>query len=85
MWQKIFDEVAAPHCPEQLTSPLLHSVLNSPKLSPYIFGAKGVGSQGDGSAQILAITEEAQEQVVQIIANDFKMKGLKLTLNVSKE
>jgi len=79
-WQQHFDKLAAPHCPDQLTSPLLHSVLTSPLFSGLIWGSKGIGSQGDGSAQILAISEEAQEKVVQIITNDFKMKCMKLTL-----
>ncbi|MBN2472445.1 MAG: GHMP kinase, partial [Anaerolineae bacterium] len=52
--QANFDRYAAPACPEQLTAPVLHSVLNYEPLQPYIWGGKGVGSQGDGTAQLLA-------------------------------
>ena len=59
--QRYFDKYAKPACPSQLTSPVLHKVLNYTKLKPYIYGGKGVGSQGDGSCQLLC--KSPQDQV----------------------
>lgn len=46
--QRFFDRYAVPACPEELTAPVLHKVLQYDTLKPYICGGKGVGSQGDG-------------------------------------
>jgi UTP-glucose-1-phosphate uridylyltransferase/mevalonate kinase len=78
--QEFFDRYATPACPEELTAPVLHRVLNYTPLKPHIWGGKGVGSQGDGSAQFLARSEADQQAVVEIIERDLKMPCLKLTL-----
>ncbi len=52
--QANFDAKVAPHCPEQLASPLLHKVLALEAIAQHIHGGKGVGSQGDGTAQLVA-------------------------------
>ena len=52
--QQAFDAIAAPFCPDQLTSPLLHAVLEDAGVQSLSWGGKGVGSQGDGSAQLVA-------------------------------
>jgi UTP-glucose-1-phosphate uridylyltransferase/mevalonate kinase len=79
--QAYFDRYAAPVCPEELTSPVLHRVLNHAPLSPHIFGGKGVGSQGDGTAQFLARSAEDQDRIIEILQRDFHMPALKLTLH----
>ena len=43
--QREFDARAAPLCPSQLASPVLHRVLAHPPIQPLIHGGKGVGSQ----------------------------------------
>ena len=43
--QRLFTARAAPLCPSQLTSPVLHRVLAHPPIQPHIYGGKGVGSQ----------------------------------------
>jgi len=78
--QEFFDRYATPACPEELTAPVLHRVLNYAPLKPHIWGGKGVGSQGDGTAQFLARSEADQQAVVEIIERDLKMPCLKLTL-----
>jgi UTP-glucose-1-phosphate uridylyltransferase/mevalonate kinase len=78
--QGYFDEYATPVCPDELTAPVLHRVLHHEALQPYIWGAKGVGSQGDGTAQFLARSAEAQDKIIEILKRDFDMAGLKLTL-----
>ncbi len=78
--QKNFDEKVAPACPEELTSPVLHSVLNDANLKPWIYGCKGVGSQGDGTVQLLAKDEECQKKVVDYLKNERGMDPFTLTL-----
>lgn len=46
--QRAFTARAAPLCPSQLTSPVLHRVLAHPPIQPHIYGGKGVGSQVGG-------------------------------------
>jgi UTP-glucose-1-phosphate uridylyltransferase/mevalonate kinase len=78
--QGFFDHYAAPACPEELTAPALHRVLEFEPLKPFIWGGKGVGSQGDGTAQFIARSEKAQQAVVEIIERELGMKCLPLTL-----
>lgn len=78
--QQNFDRYAIPACPEELTAPVLHSVLCHLPLRQHIYGAKGVGSQGDGSAQFLARSAADQDAVIEILERDFGMPALKLTL-----
>src|SRR5512139_2404664 len=52
--QAFFDRYAVPACPEELHAPVLHRVLAHEALAPHVWGGKGVGSQGDGSAQFVA-------------------------------
>jgi UTP-glucose-1-phosphate uridylyltransferase len=78
--QSFFDRYATPACPEELTSPVLHQVLDYEPLRPHIWGGKGVGSQGDGTAQFLARGEADQQAVIELIERDLKMPCLKLTL-----
>ena len=78
--QSFFDRYATPACPEELTSPVLHRVLAHEALKPHIWGGKGVGSQGDGTAQFLTRSAEDQQAVIEIIERDLQMSCLALTL-----
>ena len=78
--QDFFDRYAAPACPEELTAPVLHRVLSYPPLQPHIWGGKGVGSQGDGTAQLLARSQADQQAVIEIIERDLEMPCLQLTV-----
>jgi UTP-glucose-1-phosphate uridylyltransferase len=78
--QKNFDALAGPACPEELTAPKLHQVLSHEAVQPYVYGGKGIGSQGDGTAQFLAISQEAQDRVVEILERDLDVSCLKLTI-----
>lgn len=83
--QAFFDRYAIPACPEQLTAPVLHRVLNYEPLKPHIWGGKGVGSQGDGTAQFIARSEADQQAVIEIIERDLGMPCLKLTLRAGQQ
>jgi UTP-glucose-1-phosphate uridylyltransferase/mevalonate kinase len=78
--QGAFDRYAAPACLEELTSPVLHSTLAHEALKPHVWGGKGVGSQGDGTAQFLARSLADQQAVVDILEKELGLPGLKLTL-----
>lgn len=79
--QAEFDKHLIPACPQQLTAPVLHQLLQYKPIQPYILGGKGVGSQGDGTAQFIVKDEENQQKVIEIIERDFpQMECLKLTI-----
>ena len=80
--QAEFDRHLIPACPDQLTAPKLHTLLSHPALQPFIFGGKGVGSQGDGSAQLVAKNRDSQSEAISIIHRDFpEMQALTLTIS----
>jgi UTP-glucose-1-phosphate uridylyltransferase/mevalonate kinase len=81
--QEFFDRYATPVCPEELTAPVLHQVLNHQALKPHIWGGKGVGSQGDGTAQFIARSETDQKAVIEILERDFGMPSLTLSLQTT--
>lgn len=60
--QSAFDTCCMPNCPSQLASPRLHALMNDQVLRACSLAVKGVGSQGDGSAQILCSSAAQQEQ-----------------------
>jgi UTP-glucose-1-phosphate uridylyltransferase/mevalonate kinase len=78
--QAEFDKYLQPACPSQLTAPVLHKVLNYEPIQPYILGGKGVGSQGDGTAQFIVKDPESQQKVIEIIEGELKMPCLKLVI-----
>jgi len=83
--QRMFDRYAAPACPDQLAAPVLHRVLAHPALAPYVLGGKGVGSQGDGSVQLLAKDAQARETAIGILERDLGLTCLRLTVARSKK
>ena len=79
--QAEFDRYIAPACLDQLTAPKLHRLLTHTALQPFIFGGKGVGSQGDGTAQLVAKDQESQMGAIAIIQRDFpEMQALSSTI-----
>jgi galactokinase len=83
--QAEFDKHLIPACPEELTAPVLHQLLEYELIQPYILGGKGVGSQGDGTAQFIVKDEECQQKVIDIIKQNFpQMQSLKLTIYATK-
>jgi UTP-glucose-1-phosphate uridylyltransferase/mevalonate kinase len=78
--QAFFDRYAQPACPEELTSPVLHKILEYGPLKPHVWGGKGVGSQGDGTAQFICRSEDDQQAVIEILQRDLGMPGYKMTI-----
>lgn len=78
--QTFFDHYATPACPEELTSPILHKIITYEPIKQHVYGGKGVGSQGDGTAQFIARSASDQQAVIEILRRDLGMPGYPLTL-----
>lgn len=81
--QAAFDAAAGPLCPSQLGavgSPVLHRVLALPDIQPLILGGKGVGSQGDGTAQLLCRDPAAQHAVASLLKQQLGLDSLVFTV-----
>ena len=83
-YQKNFDTKIAPVCSDELTAPKLHEILSDNVLTQWIYGAKGVGSQGDGTVQFLAKNQECQSKIIEYLKKEKKMKGFSLTIHPKK-
>ncbi|CAJ1403649.1 unnamed protein product [Effrenium voratum] len=81
--QARWDEIAVPLCPHELKAPALHRLLGHEQLQKHIFGGKGVGSQGDGSAQLVCKSATDQEEAMTIVKS-LGMEPLKLTIPKQK-
>ena len=77
--QENFDKKVMPACSE-LVAPVLHSILKDEKIKGWIYGAKGVGSQGDGTVQFLAKNEEAARMLQNYLHKEKGMPSFTLTL-----
>jgi galactokinase len=83
--QRIFDELVAPESPAELASPLLHQVLSLPSIRDRIHGGKGVGSQGDGTAQIVARSAADRDAAMTEIVRVFPhMRCFPLTITAAR-
>jgi len=78
--QALFDRYAIPASPEQLRAPVLHRVLHHAPLAAHVWGGKGVGSQGDGTAQFVARSAADQKAAMEILERDLGVSCLSLTL-----
>ncbi len=77
--QANFDKKVMPASSE-LIAPVLHSVLNDPVIKQFIYGAKGVGSNGDGSVQFLAKSSEDADKLQKYLTNERGMESFRLTI-----
>lgn len=78
--QANFDRKVAPVCPEELASPVLHRVLADKTVQSLTFGAKGVGSQGDGTVQFLCKDEVSRAKLSVYLEDVLGMPSFTLTL-----
>lgn len=77
-----FDADVAPACPTELTAPRLHEVLAHPRVAELCFGGKGVGSGGDGCAQLVARGPEQREALQALLERELGLASLPLVLGV---
>jgi UTP-glucose-1-phosphate uridylyltransferase len=78
--QALLDRYAAPASPAELEAPVLHRVLAHPAVAPHVWGGKGVGSQGDGSAQFVARSAADQRAAMEDLERDLGVGCLAVTL-----
>ncbi len=78
--QELFDRCIAPACPSELAAPRLHAVLRHPATRDLAVGGKGVGSQGDGSAQFVCRGPEEREELARRLTADGAGRCLPLTI-----
>ncbi len=83
--QQLFDECAMPNCPSQLTSPKLHALIEDNFIQEHTLAVKGVGSQGDGSAQILVESVEKQELVLKYVKEALQLDGFLLSIPAQQQ
>ena len=81
--QENMDKFGGAACPAQLTAPVLHRVIAHATFQPLIWGAKGVGAGGDGTAQFLCRGKEEQRQLVEIAETELGLPAMKLTVEAS--
>ena len=79
-WQANFDEKVMPASSE-LKAPVLHEIINDTNIQKWIYGAKGVGSQGDGSVQFLVKDAESMKALQEYLQEEKGMPSFSLTLN----
>ena len=77
--QMLFDQKVMPAC-EELKSPVLHDVLQDARIRQWVYGAKGVGSQGDGSVQFLAKSAGDAESLQNYLLHERGMPSFTLTI-----
>lgn len=78
--QARFDETVAPACPVELTAPRLHALLDRADVRELTWGGKGVGSQGEGSAQFVCRGPEERERLTEILTRDESLHCLPLAI-----
>lgn len=78
--QCVFDSMIAPACPQELTAPKLHQVMNDPAVRVCIYGSKGIGSQGDGTIQFLAKSEQDQYALAEYLRNELGLETFTFTI-----
>lgn len=83
--QKIFDEYVSVASPKELESKRLHEILNDRYIRKYIYGGKGVGSQGDGSAQLLLKDKKSGEILKEYIKKKYGYESFCLSTGGNNE
>lgn len=78
--QENFDKKIAPASLQELKAPVLHEILQEETITNWIYGGKGVGSQGDGSVQFLAKDADCQKKLLDYLKNTRNMSAFSLTI-----
>ena len=82
-YQIIFDEITIKFCPSELTAPKLHMVLDDETVKKLSYGGKGVGSQGDGTVQILAKDFDSQKALIAYLNNELNLEAYGMVIEPS--
>ena len=80
--QDLIDKAGIPIC-DEYKAPLLHKVMNDSNVKRLSYGARGIGSGGDGSVQILARDRESQVELVDYLNNELGMDAFKYDIKAT--
>ena len=75
--QTVFDQSLMPVC-EELRSPRLHAILADPRIAAWVYGGKGVGSQGDGCVQFVCKSAESRQELAAYLNHEHGMPCFEL-------
>lgn len=78
--QDLFDRAVAPACPSELRAPRLHALLAEEAVRELTWGGKGVGSQGDGAAQLVCRDADAQAALERYLSSSRDVRCLPLSI-----
>ncbi|MBP5511805.1 GHMP kinase [Candidatus Saccharibacteria bacterium] len=78
--QQDFDTLVAPACYDELKAEVLHKTMQDETVRSLSYGVKGVGSQGDGTIQMLAKDEDSQIRLKQYLEEQLGMHAFTLTI-----
>ena len=78
--QSVFDAMVAPACPSELTSPKLHEIMHDRTVAHLALGVKGVGSQGDGTVQMICKGPTEQEKLVEYLNETLGLDAYPFTI-----
>jgi len=81
--QRRFDDAVAPACPSELAAPRLHAVLESSAIRELAWGGKGVGSQGDGAAQLVCRGAAERGRLAERLSSSGGLHCLPLTISAA--
>jgi len=77
--QAVFDKNLIPVC-DELKSPRLHAVLSDSKITDWVTGGKGVGSQGDGCVQFICKSIDARIELARYLQQQYGMPCFELDI-----
>jgi UTP-glucose-1-phosphate uridylyltransferase len=63
---------------------VLHRVLAHPGLKKLVLGGKGVGSQGDGTAQFLVANADAQKEAVRVLHDELGLEAIEVHIPAAR-
>ena len=78
--QSAFDHYLQPASPTELAAPKLHAVLGDETVKTYVYGGKGVGSQGDGCVQFVAKNLDSRKALAIYLTETYGMDCFDLDL-----
>jgi mevalonate kinase len=78
--QRRFDADVAPACRSELAAPRLHALLADASVRSLTWGGKGVGSQGDGAAQLVCRGTAERDELAAHLTSRNGFRCLPLTI-----
>lgn len=78
--QRLIDESASLLCSD-LKAPILHEIMRDSNIKMWSYGSRGLGTNGDGSIQILAKNEKCQKEIEKYLMQEYDMKTFSCNIN----